>query len=266
MTSPEQYLHEGNPDAALARLQEQVRKNPADARLRVFLFQLLAVQGQWERALTQLNVAGELDAANLLMVQTYREAIRCEALRSEVFAGRRTPLVFDRPEEWLALLIESLRQAAGGDAGQARCLREQALAVAPATGGRLNDAGFAWIADADSRLGPALEAIVNGCYYWIPFQQIRRIEIEAPSDLRDFVWMPAVLTWVNGGQAAGLIPTRYPDTESQADALLRMSRRTDWIELAEGDYRGLGQRILATDADEVALMDVRLIELDSGAA
>ena len=33
-----------------------------DAALRIFLFQLLAVQGQWERSLNQLNVAAELDA------------------------------------------------------------------------------------------------------------------------------------------------------------------------------------------------------------
>ncbi|MFO1349473.1 MAG: hypothetical protein U1F68_01835 [Gammaproteobacteria bacterium] len=36
-------------------MQEQVRKNPANAKYRVFLFQLLAVLGQWERALNQLN-------------------------------------------------------------------------------------------------------------------------------------------------------------------------------------------------------------------
>ena len=45
-------------------------------------------RGEWNRALTQLNVAGELDAGTLLMVQTYREALRCEVFRAEVFAGR----------------------------------------------------------------------------------------------------------------------------------------------------------------------------------
>jgi type VI secretion system protein ImpE len=72
----EQSLHQGNPEEALTHLQAQVRKEPANSKLRVFLFQLLAVLGRWERALNQLNVAGELDNANLLMVQTYREAIQ----------------------------------------------------------------------------------------------------------------------------------------------------------------------------------------------
>ena len=55
----EQSLKDGDPAAALAQLQEQVRANPADPKLRVFLFQLLCVLGQWDRALNQLNVAAE---------------------------------------------------------------------------------------------------------------------------------------------------------------------------------------------------------------
>lgn len=63
------------------RGQAEVRKAPADAKRRVFLFQLLAVMGDWDRALNQLNVAGELDSGTLAMVSTYREALRCEVLR-----------------------------------------------------------------------------------------------------------------------------------------------------------------------------------------
>ena len=54
----EQSLRNGDPAEALVRLQEDVRANPADAKLRVFLFQLLCVVGQWERALNQLTVEG----------------------------------------------------------------------------------------------------------------------------------------------------------------------------------------------------------------
>ena len=47
---------------------EQVRSEPANAKLRVFLFQLLCVNGDWDRALSQLNVAGELDAGTPVMI------------------------------------------------------------------------------------------------------------------------------------------------------------------------------------------------------
>ncbi len=262
---PELSLHQGQPEAALAQLQSEIKRDPANPKLRVFLFQLLTVLGQWQRALTQLKLAGDLDPANLLMVQTYREAIQCEALRAEVFAGKRSPLVFGDPQQWLALLVEALRLDAEGRPQDARELRNLSFESAPSVAGTLNGVGFDWIADADSRLGPVLEAIVNGQYYWIPFQQIGKIEIEAPVDLRDLVWMPVQFLWVNGGGASGLIPTRYPGSESSPDPLIQMARKTEWEELADGTYRGLGQRILTTSADDYSLMDARHIELSAGA-
>lgn len=260
----EQSLLQGDPEQALARLQEQVRKDPSNPKLRVFLFQLLAVLGHWGRSLTQLKLAGELDAANLLMAQTYREAVLCEVLRGEVFAGKRSPLIFGDPQPWLALLVEALRLDAENQVAEAAHLRGQAFEQAPAEAGTINGQDFAWIADADSRLGPVLEGIVNGRYYWIPFNRIRSIEIDQPADLRDLVWMPALFTWVNGGQASGLIPTRYPGSETSTDPQIRLSRRTEWLELASDAYRGLGQRILATNNEDYGLMDVRKIDM-SGA-
>ena len=40
--------------AELRRLQGEVRAHPDDAKLRIYLFQLLAVNGEWHRALNQL--------------------------------------------------------------------------------------------------------------------------------------------------------------------------------------------------------------------
>ncbi len=52
----EQLLKEGRPDEALKDLQKAVRDDPANAKPRVFLFQLLSVLGDWKRADTQLKV------------------------------------------------------------------------------------------------------------------------------------------------------------------------------------------------------------------
>jgi type VI secretion system protein ImpE len=262
----EECLREGDLDGCLRELQSQVRKDPAKATYRVFLFQLFAVMGAWDRALTQLNVVGELDAAALPMVQTYREALQCEALREAVFKGERAPLIFGEPTGWLALLLEAARLDAAGDSGAAAAARAQALDEAPATPGTLNGEPFAWLADADNRLGPTLETVLNGRYYWIPFFRIKRIEIEPPSDLRDRVWMPAVFTWSNDGQAAGLIPTRYPGTLAETNRALWLARQTEWIGDDAAAARPVGQRMFASDTDDYALLDVRTIELMSGDA
>lgn len=263
MSLAEQYLQEGNLSDALTQLQNQVKKDPANAKLRTFLFQLLAVLGEWDRALTQLNVSGDLDAANLAMVQTYREAIACEVLRKQIFQGKKTPLVFGQPTQWIALLQQALQLNAEQQHQEAQILRDQAFELAPVTSGTINNEAFEWLADADVRLGPVLEAIINGRYYWIPFQQIQEIEIEEPADLRDVVWMPAHFVWTNGGDTVGLIPTRYPNSETVADSALRLARKTEWTELNEATFIGLGQRLLSTNENDYALMDIREIKFNT---
>lgn len=261
----EQALKDGDPQAALKLLTEQVRAAPQDAKLRVFMFQLLCLLGQWERALNQLKVAQELDIGTLPMVQTYREAIACETLRLQVFAGHKVPMLFGEPETWVALLIEALLRAGRGEADAARQLREQALEQAPATPGQatVGEAvqAFDWIADADARLGPTLEAVINGRYYWLPWNRLSKVDIDPPQDLRDRIWMPAHFEFTNGGSVVGLIPTRYPDTDLAAGGLLAMARSTEWRETGDGGFVGLGQRVITTNDAEFALMDLRSVTL-----
>lgn len=254
----EELLRAGDPIRALSALQSTIRQRPADPQLRVFLAQLLMVLGQWERAVQQLSVLGEMDASALPMVYTYRAAVQCELLRRAVFAGQRSPLVFGQPEGWIARLIQALTSDASGQQAESTESRERAFEEAAGTAGRINGQPFNWIADADTRLGPVLEAMLDGGYYWIPFQRIQRIVIEPPENLGDLVWTPAQFTWTNEGQSVGHIPTRYVGSEDADDAL-RLGRKTEWQALGGDGFAGLGQRVLTTDADEVALLDVREI-------
>ncbi len=269
MSAVQDLIAAGKPADALAAVQQLVRQQPADAKLRVLLFQLLAVNGQWARAAAQLEVCGELDAATLAMVNTYREALKCELVREAVFDGKTTPLVMGEPAEWVASMVQALKLDADGDHGAARRMRAQALEQAPATPGTIDGQAFEWICDGDSRLGPILEAIINGRYCWVPLSALAKIQIEAPEDLRDLVWAPAFLEFPNGGGSVALIPTRYPGTHTSADPRAVMSRLTEWQPLggtgdaadgASDQYAGIGQRVLMTDVAEAGLLDARLIE------
>lgn len=262
LADAEQSVRDGDTSTALQQLQMQVRAKPGDARLRTFLFQLLSVRGEWERALEQLTLAGQLDPAALLMVQTYREALRCEALRAKVIAGDKSPMVIGEPEPWLGLLVEALLRAGQGDTAGGIALRAQALDQAEPSSGNIDGARFEWIADADVRFGPVVEAVLNGGYYWIPFSRLARVAITRPEDLRDLVWAPAHLQFANGGEAAALIPGRYPGSESADDGAVQLGRRTLWKEAAAGLEIGLGQRLLATDAGEYPLLEIREIVID----
>ncbi len=262
-TRAETLLQQGDLPNCIQVLQQSVRESPSEARLRVFLFQLLCVSGEWTRAAHQLALSGELDAECLPMVHMYRAVIDAESHRLEVFAGERVPMVFGEPPAWLPHLIEALRLSTAGDSGPASKLRQMAIEQAPAVPGQIDGRPFDWIADADSRLGPVLEAFIGGQYYWIPMQRLRRIEFDPPNDLRDLVWLPARLEFENSANLSALIPSRYQGTESSDIAALKLGRQTRWQEPSPGCYCGQGQRMLATDSDDYPLLEIRQISLDT---
>ena len=255
--SAQALLKSGDLAGALAALQAEVRAKPADGKLRVFLFQLLCVIGDWKRAITQLKVSAELDAQSTQMAQAYRECIICEVYRERVFAGEKDPLVFGKPQEWVALLVEAMKHLAAGRPADAAQQRDRAFDAAPALTGTLNGAPFEWIADADMRLGPILEAVVNGRYFWMPYNAIARITSDAPRDLRDAVWTPVNILLRNGGDIVAMLPTRYAGTAEHGTDAEKLSRATAWIDAGGETFVGRGQRLLTTDAGEVALMDLR---------
>lgn len=250
-------LKAGNLSGALASLQDSVRAHPDDAKLRIFLFQLLCVMGDWKRAVTQLKLCAQLDPAALPMAQTYREAIICEVFREKVFAGEKDAMIFGEPQDWVALLAQGLRALAQGNPDRAAELRAEAFDKAPATPGTLDDQAFDWIADADMRLGPVLEIIVNGKYFWMPFNVLASLRIDPPQDLRDTVWTAANLTLQNGGELVALIPTRYAGTAERGSDSMKLSRSTEWEDVGNQTFAGLGQRLFVTDTTEVSLMDTR---------
>jgi type VI secretion system protein ImpE len=257
----EESLRAGQLDEALAGVRSAVKKAPTDAKPRIFLFQLLSVLGQWDKALTQLQVLREMDADSMLLAEIFTPVLHCEALRAEVFAGRRSPLIFGEPEEWIGLLLQANQLVAEGKFDAAAELRARAFEAAPAVSGKINEHAFDWIADADSRLGPLLEVIMEGKYYWVPFHRIQRVKMEAPTDLRNFVWTAAQFTWTNGGNTPGFVPTRYPGSESVADSSIRLAKKTDWLQKDAETYIGLGQRLFATNETELPLLEVRSLEL-----
>lgn len=258
----EDLLKAGDLDGALDALQAAVRADAGNADLRIFLFQLLSVRGDWDRAVKQLKVSAEMEPLAVPMAQTYREGIICEVYREKVFAGEKDPLVFGEPQEWIALLVEALKANAAGKHDEAAEVRARAFDAAPVISGQIDGESFEWIADADMRLGPILEVIINGKYYWMPFTAIARIDFEEPADLRDAVWTPCTMTFINGGDMVGLIPTRYPGTLEKGDFSEKLARATNWVDLGAETFAGVGQRLLTTDQGDYPIMDIRKIKMD----
>jgi type VI secretion system protein ImpE len=268
-TDAEQAFRRGDLDEAKRLTQNRLRKEPTAVAPRVFLAQLLALLGEWEGACKQLSVLAKLDKESLVQVYTYGPALEAEPHRARVFAGMARPVIFGEPEPWTAMLVEALGFDAAGRHEEAAGLRAAAFEQAAGTSGRSGQNTFTWIADADVRLGPILEVILNGEYVWVPFDKIRSILIEAPQEPVDLVWAMARFTWLNGGDAAGLIPARYPGTQDlrgEGETRLLLGRLTEWRAADSGSEHPYGQRMLITDQGELPLLDIREISLGPGSA
>ena len=261
-------IAQGQLQQAQAQLVAAIKARAADPSLRMAYFQLLALQRNWEKALLQLATAAQMDDSLLMVAQQGRLCIQCEVHREKVIAGQLTPMVFGEPLPWLSSLLQAHALFTQGRHTPAAELREQALSDAPAIAGRIDGQPFEWIADADLRFGPVLEVFVEGRYSWLPIQHLARLELDAPSELRDVLWMPARFFLTNGGQVPGFLAARYPflpDHPLNDDPLILLGRKTEWVE-QDGLQIGLGQRLLATDTADFALLDVRRIELDQPAS
>lgn len=252
-------IKSGDLENGLARLQDQIRAHPANADYRLLLFQLLCVLGKWDRALTQLNVSQDMkkDAENFAKV--HQRALEAEVFRAEVFAGRRSPVVFGNPSPWVGKLLQALQHTARGEHEAAAGLRDAALEEAEAVPVRIDGQDAAWIADADTRLGPVFEAVFSGKYYWVPMECVAELRVEAPVFLKDRVWLAVHFEWTNKGKVEGLMPVRYPGSETQADAALRLAKATTWQEQPAGGFHGLGGRLFATDIGDFPMLSVRNI-------
>ena len=250
----EKLLRGGDLGGARAALVDAVKRAPGDVGARMFLWQVMALQGDWEKAATQLRALASVSGEAQMLATVYSQALAAEGPRALAYAGKAPFPVLVSSSPWIDELAQGLGEMAAGREAQGVALRDAAFDAAGDTPGEIDGVPFTWIADADPRLGPCFEAIVAGRWGLVPFEAVTRIKTEGPRDLRDVVWLPVELALRSGQSAAALIPARYPGTEAASDAL-RMGRVTEWVGAVP-----LGQRLWSRDdGAETGVLDFREI-------
>jgi type VI secretion system protein ImpE len=267
--STQELLAQGRLADAMGEMQAVLRDKPSDVASRASYIQALLVAGEWDKALKQLQVLGSTDPTKAVEVEIARQAIACERVRESVFADGRDPMIMGEPSQWIADLVAANKACAESRWGDAARLREKAFEGAPVSGGSIEGTRFEWIADSDERLGPVVEAYLQGSYYWIPFNRISRMDIVEPKYLQDIVWIGATITTTTGGTVAALLPVRYPGTPGPDD-MHRLARTTSYETLGADDPGGgvnigHGQRVWNTDEGEHPILESRTIEFDAPA-
>jgi len=256
MKDADVLLRSGDLDGARGVLVEAARRNPGDVDTRMFLFQLLALAREWDKAQTQLSTLAQLSPEAQMLSVVYNQAIAAEREREAVFDGTlRAPI--HGLSAWAGGVSEALQLAAQGCADMAEATRGMAFDAAPDTPGMINGKRFDWIADADPTFGPTIEAIIGGRYGLLPFDVVAEISSEGPHDLRDIVWYPVEITMKTGPRVAALLPARYPGASD--DSAEKLSRATSWRD----DGTGRGQHLwMLSDDTECELLSVRSLKFD----
>jgi type VI secretion system protein ImpE len=246
-------LSAGDMAGARRLLIEAIRERPADQRARMFLFQLLCVEGEWDKARLQLRALSELSPEARMLAVAYGQAIDGEQARTRALAGQEPATLLADAPGWAADLAAAI--GAGADSGA----RMAALEACPDTVGDVDGRPFDFLFDDDSRFGPMFEAIVAGRWGLVPFAVVEEISTEGPVDLRDLVWLPVQIRFRAGAAIAAMLPVRYPGTEGEPDSALRLARKTEWREEGAA-VRGVGQRVWTTSAgDDVGILSFRKI-------
>lgn len=260
MIDADQLLRDGDLDGARSALVETVRSNPADARARMFLFQLLAVAGEWDKAAKHLEALAQISPEARMLATVYNMAMKAEEQRAAIWAGReRMPIIRGA---WAEGLAQAIMDFANGRIAEGQAARDAALDQAPDTPGELDGTRFEWLTDADPRFGPTFEVIIQGRYGLVAFSEVATLKSDGPRDLRDTVWCPAQISFREGQSVAALLPTRYPGSEHSTDLPMRMGRSTGWTPGSAGET-GCGQHLLAlSGGEETGLLALRSLVFD----
>ena len=258
MTATELYKQGKLQEAIDAQIQA-VKSKPADQSLRLFLFELFAFAGEFDRAGKQIDVLKFDEPELLAAVVNYRKCLDSELARRRVFKEGIAPQFLKAPPEHLTLRLEALQQLRTGDAVGAKATLERAEAVTPAYKGSINDKPFQLLRDSDELFGPVLEVFSKGNYFWLPFEDIDLLASNAPKFPRDLLWLPANLQVREGPSGEVFLPALYPLSGEDADPEIRLGRATDSLQAEGGPVRGIGRRVLRADSHDVALTDCRQI-------
>lgn len=257
----ETLLQQGDLEACKAQLFSQIKQSPTNMELRVFLFQLACVEQDWTRALAQLELLRKMSDANLPLVNTYSSLIESEQQRQAVLnAELSAPCLGERPA-WMAHFSHALHYCQQQQFEQAKTAALAGADDAVEVAGKIDGTPFKWLSDGDMRFGPCFEIMLSGGYFQLPYNDIKRIEFEAVEDLRDVVWRPANLTLKNNAQFIVFMPVRYPITAATSDQQ-KLAKVCDWFTPSDDFYIGQGQRVLMSDSDEFALLNIQVIEFD----
>jgi type VI secretion system protein ImpE len=234
-----------------------VRKTPTDLGARVLLAELLLAAGNLERADVILDAASEADPGAAVVIAEFRQLLRAETARRQLYRDGRVPEFLGEPGEPERAALAALVALRGGDVAEAARLAATAEEARPRAAGTIAGKPIEDFRDADDLATGFFEVLTStGKYFWIPTERVESLQFHAPKRPRDLIWRRASMSVQDGPDGEIYLPATYASDEPDLSAALRLGRETEWRELAPGLVRGVGQRVFLAGDDAVGIMDL----------
>ena len=259
MTASEAF-REGRLADAGAAATAQVKATPADRGKRFFLAELFLFTGELERADKQLDVLFAPDAPDLMAVTLFRQLLRAETARREVFERGRVPEFLAEPPAGVRLHLEAAIRLRENQPAEAAALLAQAEQGRTPIAGACDGAAFDDFRDLDDLTAPVLEVLTaNGNYYWVPAAAVESIAFEPPARARDLYWRAAHVAVADGPDGVVYVPALYHGSHADPRDAIRLGRETDYTGGDAAPYRGTGLREYLVGPDAKPVMGITAV-------
>ncbi len=263
-------FREGNLTDALTAATAAVRQAPTDIGARILLAELLVFAGNIERVDVVLDACADLDPTAALVVAEFRQLLRGETARRQLFSEGRVPEFLGEPTDAHRLSLAAVVALRNGDMQEAGKLAAQAEEARIHPKGTVRGATFDDMRDGDDLLASCFEVITTtGKYFWVPPHRVMLLEFHPMKRPRDLFWRRATMQVADGPEGDVYLPTIYPPMASAAAAptdALRLGRATDWSQAGEGGpTRGLGAVTLLVGEEALTWLEMDKIGFQAAA-
>lgn len=251
------HFHAGRLTEAVAAASAAVKKAPADIGARVLLAEMLAFSGNAERADVILDAAADIDPPAAMAVAEFRQLLRAEVARRQLFRDGRVPEFLGEPTPTQRAALAALVALRSGDAAEAARLAAEGEAARPHAAGTMAGRHFVDLRDADDLLAGSFEVLTTtGKYFWIPIERVASVEFHPPKRPRDLLWRRASMSVHSGPDGDVYIPTTYAPPDGLDDPSLMLGRSTDWVGPETGPVRGVGLRTFLVGDEAATIMEL----------